>query len=179
MVCIRLWSFVAGLVLLTYTSNAYTINPTPNSAPKTRAAFLQTQSILAINTLWLVSPAWVFDDPEKNIRTVKASQRRLSSSAVAGMVNDGDYLALQQILRQPPVSDIRKACSQLAKDDAELQARYRTFIAALEQMDTTAMVAQRGRKIGEMELLERYNAVVVALGEFAKTAIPEEASVDV
>lgn len=117
-------------------------------------------------------PAQALDsfDPDRALRTVRASQRKLSSTAVATMVNESDYPALQSLLRQPPVSDIRKACSQLAKDDAALQARYQTFIAALERMDTTALVAQRGRKIGEFELLERYNDVVAALGEFVDTA---------
>lgn len=172
-----------------HVSHAYSIStsnrngsiqqPAPPPPPLfSRTAFLQTQGAL-VASLWMVQPAHAVDDPERALRTVNASLRKLSSSTVAGLVTDSDYPSLQQLLRQPPLSDIRKACSQLAKEDAELQARYKTFIAALEKMDTTAMVAQRGRTIGELELMERYDDVVAALGEFATLAAKGSSAVEV
>jgi hypothetical protein len=85
------------------------------------------------------------DEDGKALRLVRSSQKKLASEAVAAMVAENDYLALQQLFRTPPFSNIRKACTTLAKDDMVLKSRYQMFISALERLDATALGAIRGR----------------------------------
>jgi hypothetical protein len=52
----------------------------------------------------------------------------------------------------------------LAKDNVDLKARYQTYIATLERLDAAALVAARGRKISELEWMEKYQATILGDG---------------
>jgi hypothetical protein len=110
------------------------------------------------------------DEDGKALRLVRSSQKKLASDAVAAMVADNDYLALQQLFRTPPFSNIRKACTTLAKDDTVLKSRYQMFISALERLDATALGAIRGRTVADGELADRYRATMTALQDFETAA---------
>jgi hypothetical protein len=114
------------------------------------------------------------------LRTVRSSQKKLSSDTVSALVADSDYQSLQSVLRTPPLSNIRKAGTILAKDNDGLKSRYQTFIAALEKLDATAQIALRGgggrtstTVVGlssSSELSDRYQATIRTLQDF-ETAV--------
>lgn len=111
------------------------------------------------------------------LRSVKIAKKRLQSETVFDYIVQSDYPALQAVLRVAPISEIRKACFVLvrAADDGEdnstlLSVQYKAFIAALEKLDTTAMVAIRGRALGASEFRDSYDATVSALSDFVETA---------
>jgi hypothetical protein len=114
------------------------------------------------------------DDTIMALRTVRSSQKKLSSETVSAMVAESDYKSLQGVLRTPPVSNIRKACTTLAKDNDVLKGRYQTFITALEKLDATAQGALRGRTVVSSsissDLSERYQATIRTLQDF-ETAV--------
>jgi hypothetical protein len=115
------------------------------------------------------------DDTIMALRTVRSSQKKLSSETVSAMVAESDYQSLQGVLRTPPLSNIRKACTILAKDNDALKGRYQTFIAALEKLDATAQAALRGRTVvsssnSSSVLSERYQATIRTLQDF-ETAV--------
>jgi hypothetical protein len=116
------------------------------------------------------------DDTIMALRTVRSSQKKLSSETVSALVAESDYQSLQSVLRTPPLSNIRKACTTLAKDNDVLKGRYQTFITALEKLDATAQAALRGRTVvssstsNSSDLSERYQATIRTLQDF-ETAV--------
>jgi hypothetical protein len=114
------------------------------------------------------------DDTIMALRTVRSSQKKLLSDTVSALVAESDYQSLQGVLRTPPLSNIRKACTTLAKDNDVLKGRYQTFITALEKLDATAQGALRGRTVvsssSSNDLSDRYQATIRTLQDF-ETAV--------
>ena len=112
------------------------------------------------------------------LRSVKLSQKKLA--AMEDFILMNDCVPLKEALRVQPFSDIRKSCTTLIQggedgpDAEELQKRYKTFIANLEKLDSTASLGMRGRKLADGEFLTAYKAVVDALSDFV--TIAEEAA---
>jgi hypothetical protein len=87
------------------------------------------------------------------------------------------FLELRNSLRVPPVSELRKNLYSLVRqDDESFLKLYQKFITALEKMDNTALVASRGRKLKEGELLLCYRNASNALGDFMALVEGSEAS---
>ena len=110
------------------------------------------------------------------LRNAKSAQKRLLSDTVSEYITQADYPAVQAALRAAPISDIRKSCFVLVRAAADgpladaVQLNYSTFIAALEKLDTVALQATRGRKLGETEFRISYDATVSALADFVAMA---------
>ena len=108
------------------------------------------------------------------LRNVKRSQKQLDTLELY-VVND-DYLELMQAIRNPPLADLRKACTTLVHggedgpDADKLVHSYQSLIASLEKMYTTAGLGIKGRKLKEGELLAYYMDTVSALGNFVVVA---------
>lgn len=108
------------------------------------------------------------------LRNVKRSLKQLDSLEL--YVTSDNYQELKAALRVPPLADVRKNMSILVKGgedgpDAELlQNKYSNFIQGLEQMDSTAGLALRGRKISDDVFYDKYKVTVVALTDFLKVA---------
>lgn len=108
------------------------------------------------------------------LRTVKSSQKRMEGLAEAVELND--YAAVMATFREAPFSDIRKSCTTLIKggedgpDAEKLADQYKSFVTAIEKLDSTASVAVRGKKLREGEFSKVYSESVAALGVFVTTA---------
>ena len=108
------------------------------------------------------------------IRNVKRAQKQLDTLELY-VVND-DYVQLMQAIRDPPLADLRKACTTLVHggDDGpnadKLAYLYKRLIASLEKMYSTAGLGIKGRKLQEGELLAYYRDTVSALGNFVVVA---------
>lgn len=108
------------------------------------------------------------------LRNVKLVQKRLAS--LADTVAQDEYQELKDALRVAPFSDLRKNMTVLVRggedgpDAQVLQDKYKTFIAQLEKMDTTATLALRGKKLNEGDFSSTYQATVDALADFVETA---------
>lgn len=112
------------------------------------------------------------------LRAVKRSSKQLDSLELS--VSSDNYEEIKAALRTAPLADVRKNMSTLVRGgedgpDAEvLASSYKKFIQGLEQMDSTAGLAMRGRKISNDELYGKYKVTVTALNDFLKVA--EEAT---
>ena len=114
------------------------------------------------------------------LRNVKRALKQVGT--LEPLVVAEDYENLRSALRQPPVSEIRKNCFVLVRGAGEEQQveegggkvtlSYKKFIAALEQMDSTAGLAIRGRQIPAETLLGQYQDTVKSLEVFVETAEP-------
>lgn len=124
------------------------------------------------------------------LRRVKAAQTLLRSDAVAQYIAAADYPALQAALRAPPMSEIRKAGVALVRQSAAsaasaaangatagtppppppLEPAYKAFITAVEQLDTTALNAIRGRTLRANEFQTCYESVLSTLAAFVVAA---------
>jgi len=95
------------------------------------------------------------------------------------------YEPLKEAVRVPPLSEIRKACTQIIKRRSEeetggggeeaillLQDKYKTFIGALEKMDSTAGLGMRGRQLPPTELRGLWSDAVQSLQDFLDAAAP-------
>ena len=108
------------------------------------------------------------------LRNVKRAQKQLDTLELY-VVND-DYVELTQAIRNPPLADLRKACTTLVHggddgpDADKLVYSYQSLIASLEKMYTTAGLGIKGRKLKEGELLTYYKDTVSALGNFVIVA---------
>lgn len=151
------------------------------TAPTDRKTFLQTAITVSVGAAVLTvgtTPAHA-DVTNKvassaALRTVKLSQKKFAG--LETLVQGDEYAEFKEALRVAPFSDIRKSMSTLVKGgedgpDAEaLQDKYKTFIARLEKMDSTAGQALRGKKLKEGEFSSLYHDVVDALADFLETA---------
>ena len=114
------------------------------------------------------------------LRNVKRSLKKLDSLEL--YVTSNNYEDLRAALRLAPLADLRKNMFTIVRDgedgpDAELlEKSYRKFIQGLEQMDSTAGLAMRGRKIPDGVFYDNYKVTVVALNDFLTVA---EQSVEV
>lgn len=112
------------------------------------------------------------------LRNVKRSLKQLDSLEL--YVTSDNYKELKRSLRLAPLADVRKNCSILVRggedgpDAQTLQLSYQKFILALEQMDSTAGLAMRGRTIPEGTFYGSYRVTVSTLADFLKVA--EEAA---
>jgi hypothetical protein len=117
------------------------------------------------------------------IRNIKGSLRRLRGEDFADDVAFNDYEKLRMNLRNSPFSELRRSCTSVIRAVEEqgsesivspevgsLTDKYRTFIASLEKLDSTASVALRGRVPGPGELQGAYSSAVDALQAFMDAA---------
>jgi hypothetical protein len=108
------------------------------------------------------------------IRGVKRAQKQIDALELY-VVND-QYLEFMGAIREPPISEIRKACTTLVrggedgKDAEKLVSSYQSFISSFEKMYTTAGLGTRGRKLKDGELLGFYKETVTALASFVDVA---------
>ena len=148
-----------------------------------RKAFLQTTALSFGSAAMLVgtsSPAPAHADVTNKVassaalRNVKLVQKRLAG--LADTVAQNEYQELKEALRVAPFSDLRKNMTTLVRggedgpDAQALQDKYKTFIAKLEKMDTTATLALRGKKLNEGDFNSTYQATVDALADFVELA---------
>jgi hypothetical protein len=112
------------------------------------------------------------------LRNVKRSLKQLDSLEL--YVTTDNYEELKRSLRLAPLADVRKNCFILVRggedgpDAQSLKLLYQKFILALEQMDSTAGLAMRGRKIPKGTFYASYKVTVSTLADFLKVA--EEAA---
>ena len=108
------------------------------------------------------------------LRSVQRSLKQLDSLEL--YVTSDNYYELKAALRMAPLADVRKNMSILVRggqdgpDAEQLQSKYQTFIQGLEQMDSTAGLALRGRKIPDDVFYDKYKVTVAALTDFLKVA---------
>jgi len=108
------------------------------------------------------------------LRNVKRSLKKLDSLEL--YVTENNYEDLKAALRVAPLADVRKNMSVIVRggedgpDAALLQTKYQMFIQGLEQMDTTAGLAMRGRKIPDGMFYDKYKVTVAALNDFLTVA---------
>ncbi|KAI2489822.1 hypothetical protein MHU86_24757 [Fragilaria crotonensis] len=108
------------------------------------------------------------------IRGVKRAQKLIDALELY-VVND-QYLELMAAIREPPISEIRKACTTLVRggedgmDAEKLASSYQSFISSFEKLYTTAGFGVRGRKLKDGELLGVYKDSVTALASFVAVA---------
>jgi hypothetical protein len=81
-------------------------------------------------------------------------------------VSNFEYLDLKQILRLPPLSEVRKACSGVLKQSPQFEPQYRTFIMELEALDTLATLGMRGKTMKWEEWNGAYERTIAALQAF-------------
>jgi hypothetical protein len=119
----------------------------------------------------------VVEDPftfSSSLRSVKSALKKLQSSTVADLVDASDFVALKEVLRVPPVSEVRRAGTKLISSAggsveeadslaATLHSHYKAFIASLELMDSTASLGMRGRTLTETEFRESYVKTLASL----------------
>jgi hypothetical protein len=112
------------------------------------------------------------------LRNVKRSLKQLSSLEL--YATSDNYQSLQGSLREAPIAHVRKNCYILVRggedgpDAQVLASSYQKFIKALEQMDSTASLAMRGRKLPQGTFYDSYKVTVSTLTDFLKIA--EEAA---
>lgn len=108
------------------------------------------------------------------LRNVKTSQKKLKT--LSAYANENEYLKLKEALREAPLSEVRKSCTTLVNggedgpDAEKLQAKYKTFIGALEKLDSTGSVAVRGKKLKAGQFEKLYLDTVESLADFLVTA---------
>ena len=172
----------AALFAGTATTTAFSFSspPTipPNHMPSDRKAFLNT--LLSTTGAVLLAPAVANADVTNKVasgaalRSVQRAQRQFGNLELAASQND--YEETKKALRLPPFSDIRKNCKILVNggsdgpNAAELEQRYKDFIASVEKLDGTCSVAMRGRSVPSERLYEEYRAVAASLEAFANVA---------
>mmetsp|Transcript_3376 Transcript_3376/g.5030 ORF Transcript_3376/g.5030 Transcript_3376/m.5030 type:complete len:179 (-) Transcript_3376:1735-2271(-) len=108
------------------------------------------------------------------LRNVNRSIKQLDSFEL--YVVNKQFEELKQAIRVAPLSEIRRNASVLVRagedgPDAEaLKSSYQSFIRTLEQLDTIATSAVRGREIQQDAFLAKYKDTVASLGEFSLIA---------
>jgi hypothetical protein len=107
------------------------------------------------------------------LRKVKSALQKLRSETVRNVVVNYEYLDLKQILRLPPLSEVRKSCSSLLKQFPQCESQYRNFIVQLEAFDTMATLGLRGKIPSWEEWNGAYERTITALQGFV-TAVAEE-----
>lgn len=109
-----------------------------------------------------------------SLRNVKRASKQLDTMEL--YASTGDAEGLRAAIRVAPFSEVRKAAFTLVRGaedgpDAKLMtSTYQTFIRALEQLDSTAAVAVRGKKLPEGKLYALYKDTVNAMTTFVKVA---------
>jgi hypothetical protein len=110
-----------------------------------------------------------------NVRSLKRAEKQLSKMELYAVEND--YEAMKLAIRNAPFSEIRKNSFALIKDFADqpdlqvkLTASYEVFIRSLENMDSTASLGLRGRKLDNGALLQSFQTTSVALNEWIAVA---------
>eukprot|EP00546_Thalassionema_frauenfeldii_P002220 CAMPEP_0178937360 /NCGR_PEP_ID=MMETSP0786-20121207/25707_1 /TAXON_ID=186022 /ORGANISM="Thalassionema frauenfeldii, Strain CCMP 1798" /LENGTH=169 /DNA_ID=CAMNT_0020615909 /DNA_START=75 /DNA_END=585 /DNA_ORIENTATION=- len=109
------------------------------------------------------------------LRKVRQGQQKLKEMEF--YVVNNDYTSLQLALRKEPFFDIRKNSYILVRggDDGplagDLERCYKTFMASLEKMDTTATLGLRGRRpLEDGEFYHSYRSTVESLENFLAVA---------
>lgn len=120
-----------------------------------------------------IPAAWGIVDVQETqsaLRILKTCRNKIASESFQVYISEGDYQSLQQVLRVPPISNVRKASSTIVKVNPESEVVYRNFANQLEQLDNLARLADRGKNVSTVELLSQYDAMVTALGDFVSMA---------
>jgi hypothetical protein len=111
------------------------------------------------------------------MRSVKRAQKQLPNMQFSA--KDNDFSKVTEALRTSPFADVRRNCFIVVRGaedgpkSEEIQAAYKTFIATVEQIDATAKLGARGRKIPPGQLFEEYLAIESSIDGFIK--VGEEA----
>jgi hypothetical protein len=108
------------------------------------------------------------------LRKVKSALQKLRSETVRNVVVNYEYLDLKQILRLPPLSEVRKSCSSLLKQFPQCESQYRNFIVQLEAFDTMATLGLRGKIPSWEEWNGAYERTITALQGFVTAVVEEE-----
>jgi hypothetical protein len=108
------------------------------------------------------------------LRKVKSALQKLRSETVRDVVVNYEYLDLKQILRLPPLSEVRKSCSSLLKQFPQCESQYRNFIVQLEAFDTMATLGLRGKIPSWEEWNGAYERTITALQGFVTAVVEEE-----
>lgn len=113
-----------------------------------------------------------------SLRSVKRAEKQLSKLEL--FAADNDYEDLKLGLRNAPFSDVRKNCSTVIKEfsgnpdlQSKLTASYTEFIKAVENLDNTAGLGMRGRKLDSGALLQCFQATSASLNGFIAVATAE------
>lgn len=169
----------ASLVLLGLALCSRALAWTPLS--QSRRSFLTTSSAAATLLVWTQQqqPALAITlSAATALRNVKSCQKKLAR--LEDYVDMKDYVMLKQSLREAPFSDLRVSCTSLVRDSSgssyadSLGDQYKTLMANLETMDSTASLLLRGRQMEENELKKTYQSTVSSLNDFV--ALVEEAT---
>jgi hypothetical protein len=151
----------------------------------TRKAFFQDLVVMGVtvattSTVLTTSPQAANADITSKVasstalRNVKTSQKKLKT--LNDFAKENEYMKLKEALREAPLSEVRKSCTTLVNggedgpDAEKLQTKYKTFIGALEKMDSTGSVAIRGKKLKEGQFERLYQETVESLADFLVTA---------
>lgn len=112
------------------------------------------------------------------LRNLKRAQKQLGK--LETIAKENDFAGVKEFLRTPPFGDSRKYCFTLVRGAEDgpkveaLDAVYKAFIGSIENIDNTASLGFRGRKIPDLQLSEQYLVVESTLADFLKVA--EEAA---
>jgi hypothetical protein len=163
-------------------SNALSTQSTPRSSSVSRKTFVNgvVAGVIGSTVLPGVAKADITNKLASTaaLRKLKRAQNQLPKLEPIAEAND--FAGVKEFLRTPPFGDSRKDCFVLVKgaEDGpkveELDVVYKAFIASIENIDNTAGLGYRGRKIPQLQLSEQYLVVESTLVDFLKVA--EEAA---
>jgi hypothetical protein len=111
------------------------------------------------------------------LRSVKRAQKQLQNLLPPAQAND--YMQIKTFLRKAPFADVRQKSFVLLRGGEDgpnaqtLESTYKAFIASVEQIDNTAGLGMRGRKIPELRLTEEFYVVESTMEAFLKVAIED------
>eukprot|EP00581_Thalassiosira_minuscula_P007436 CAMPEP_0183706634 /NCGR_PEP_ID=MMETSP0737-20130205/3395_1 /TAXON_ID=385413 /ORGANISM="Thalassiosira miniscula, Strain CCMP1093" /LENGTH=257 /DNA_ID=CAMNT_0025934091 /DNA_START=195 /DNA_END=968 /DNA_ORIENTATION=+ len=108
------------------------------------------------------------------LRSLSIIQTQLSKKLLP-VAQSNDYVGVKQAIREPPIDGLRKNMLVVVRGGedgpkaGELLAAYKRLIQSLENIDATASLGMRGRKMSDpFQLTMEYEEVEKALGVFIK-----------
>jgi hypothetical protein len=163
-------------------SDAWSTQSTPRSSSVSRKTFVNgvVAGVIGSTVLPGVAKADITNKVASSaaLRNLKREQKQLGKLETIAEAND--FAGIKEFLRTPPFGDSRKNCFVLVRgaEDGpkmdELDVVYKAFVGSIENIDNTASLGYRGRKIPQLQLSEQYLVVQSTLADFLKVA--EEAA---
>ena len=107
------------------------------------------------------------------LRTLTRAQNQLPTKLLPD-VQANNFIGVKARIREPPFDNMRKSAQTLViggEDGPKAKAlvkSYKALIATLEKLDGTASLGMRGRNIGDLEMTQQYEDIVLALDAFLK-----------
>lgn len=164
---------------------AFSVEPSSsrNAMPTavSRASFFHhLTSITLVTSSWSVLPSVIHADVTSSLaesaalRNVKLAAKT-TNSQLSEYIDMNEYIAIKEVLRVAPFSNLRKSGSTLvraASATEDLQKGYQKMIASLENLDSTASLGMRGRKLSETQLRQSFVDFAGALDAFVARADP-------